>query len=482
MRSSPLFVGIDVGTEGVRVIATKPDGEIAGSVSVANEQEKVELPEGWSEQDARLWWEATKEALRGLCDLIDSSCIVAVSVASTSGTFVPVDSSGEPLRNALMYNDMRAVEEASEVRRYATDLEVKLGYQIQPSFALPKMLWLRRYEKDLFERTAKLLHAADFIVAKLTGIVGVSDFSNALKSCFDVVDMCFPDWIEDKLGIPLDKLPKVLVPGEQIGYVSETASSETGLPRNAVVVAGATDGTAAFICSGASAVGEWNSNLGSTLVLRGLCERLLKDDMGRIYYHRHPDGLWMAGAASNTGGECLRVRFQGRELALMDEMAYKRIPTGVLVYPLVRRGERFPFVNENANGFMVGEPKDEFELYAAHIEGVAFVERWCFEVFESIGHRVGESVFVTGGGSKSGLWNKVRASVLRKVLIRPRVAETAFGAAIIAASKTYFSSLSEASKAMVKRGEAFEPDDSLARAYEEAYWRFRVECSERGYG
>jgi len=481
MRSSPLFVGIDVGTEGVRVIAAEASGDIVGSVSVANEQPKLELPDGWSEQDARLWWEATKKALRSLCDVIDPSCIVAVSVASTSGTFVPVDDFGEPLRNALMYNDMRAVEEVNEVRRYAVELEKKLGYQIQPAFALPKMLWLRKHESDLFERTTKLLHAADFIVAKLTGIVGVSDSSNALKSCFDVVDMCFPDWIESGLGIPLDKLPKVLIPGEEIGHVSKVASHETGLPRTAVVVAGATDGTAAFICSGASSIGEWNSNLGSTLVLRGLCERLLKDEMGRIYYHRHPDGLWMAGAASNTGGECLRVRFQGRELASMDEMAYKRIPTGMLVYPLVRRGERFPFVNENASGFMVGEPKDEFELYAAHIEGVAFVERWCFEVFEGIGHSVGESVFVTGGGSKSGLWNRVRASVLKKVLIRPKVAETAFGAAIIAASKTYFSSLGEAAKAMVKIGDTFEPDDSLARAYEDAYWRFRAKCSERGY-
>ncbi|MFA4030107.1 MAG: hypothetical protein GDYSWBUE_001517 [Candidatus Fervidibacterota bacterium] len=480
-RSKLLFVGVDVGTEGVRAIAADASGEIAGSVSVPHEQPKLHLRDGWFEQDANLWWEATKRALGLLCRQVDASDIVALSVTSTSGTFVPVDSSGNPLRNALMYSDMRAVEEANEVRQHAYKLEAKLGYRIQPSFALPKMLWLKRHEPHVFERCAKLLHAADFIVSKLTGIVGVSDFSNALKTCFDIVEMRYPEWIESALGIPLEKLPKVVVPGDEVGFVSSDAAIETGLPRSAVVVAGATDGTAAFICSGARSIGEWNSNLGSTLVLRGLCGQIISDERGRIYYHRHPDGFWLAGAASSTGGECLRERFPNRDLLEMDMMAQMRIPTKLLVYPLVRRGERFPFVDERAEGFIIGEPRDEVEFYAAHIEGVAFVERWCFEVFEGIGHSVGDVVFITGGGSKSKLWNTVRSSVLRRRLIRPKVVEAAFGAAIIAASRRWFSSLGEAANAMVKLEETFEPCEELSKAYDDAYMRFREECKRRGY-
>ncbi|MCS7252602.1 MAG: FGGY-family carbohydrate kinase [Armatimonadota bacterium] len=477
----PLFVGIDVGTEGVRAVAASASGEIVGSVSVPHEQPKFQLPDGWFEQDASLWWETTKLALATLCKRVDVCDIVALSVTSTSGTFVPVDKSGKPLRNALMYSDMRAIEEADEVRQCAHELEAKLGYRIQPSFALPKMLWLKKHEPHIFEMCAKLLHAADFIVSKLTGIVGVSDFSNALKTCFDLVEMRFPEWIESALGIPIDKLPKVVAPGDEIGFVSSDVAEEIGMPTSIVVVAGATDGTAAFICSGAKCIGEWNSNLGSTLVLRGLCKRIIPDERGRIYYHRHPDGFWLSGAASSTGGECLRVRFPNKDLAAMDEMALRCIPTKLLIYPLVRRGERFPFVNGHAEGFVVGEPKDEAELYAAHIEGVAFVERWCFEVFEQVGHDICGTVFITGGGSKSKLWNIVRSSVLRRALVRPKTIEAAFGAAIIAASRKWFSSLSEAASIMVQLEETIEPCEGLSKAYEDAYMRFREECERRGY-
>lgn len=481
MRSFPIFIGIDVGTEGVRVVAATANGDVVASASVSHEQSKLRLPDGWFEQDANAWWEATKLALRRVCSALNAFEVNAVAVTSTSGTFVPVDGAGNPIRHALMYSDMRAVDEADEVRQHAGELEQKLGYRIQPAFALPKMLWLKRHEPQVFERCAKFLHAADFIVSKLTGIIGVSDFSNSLKTCFDIVDMCYPKWIEFSLGIPIEKLPRVVAPGEEIGHVTECAAGETGLPTGAIVVAGATDGTAAFICSGAKSIGDWNSNLGSTLVLRGLCRCILTDERGRIYYHRHPDGFWLAGAASNVGGECLRMHFPDGDLAAMDKMAEQRIPTKLLVYPLVRRGERFPFVDEHAEGFIVGEPGDEVEFYAAHIEGVAFVERWCFEVFEAVGHAIGSEIFITGGGSKSELWNKVRSSVLKRRLTRPRVVEAAFGAAIIAASRRWFSSLSEAASAMVQPGASFEPDERLSKAYEGAYMLFREECSKRGY-
>jgi len=109
------------------------------------------------------------------------------------------------------------------------------------------------------------------------------------------------------------------------------------------VVAGATDGTASFIASGAVAPGEWNSTLGTTLVVRGVSRELIKDPSGGVYCHAHPMGYWLPGGASSTGGECLKHSFPGEDWAALDREALARAPTALVVYPLARVGERLPF-------------------------------------------------------------------------------------------------------------------------------------------
>ena len=131
----------------------------------------------------------------------------AITVDSTSGTIIPVDGSGEPLYNALLHNDIRAQEEA----QFITE---ETGISVKPSFALPKILWIKNNLPDLFESTHRFIHAADYIKGLVSGSFGTTDFSNAVKTGYDLERNCWPDSIGDKLGIPVEKLPEVVKTGK----------------------------------------------------------------------------------------------------------------------------------------------------------------------------------------------------------------------------------------------------------------------------
>jgi len=476
-----LFLGIDVGTQGARAVVADAQGEVRASHAEPLSQPSAHLPPGWSEQDPADWWRAVTLSLRAITQQVPPPEIRALAVTSTSGTIVPVGANRQPLRPAILYNDSRATAEAQRLHRIGARLEKKLGYQFQASFGLAKILWLQRHEPDLFRQTAKFLHAADWLVGKLTGRFIYSDSSNALKTGYDLMDLEWPAWFESQLGLPLVRLPQVVPPGQPIATVSLVAAAETGLAAGTPVISGGTDGTAAFLASGADDYGAWNSTLGTTLVVRGISPHLVRDPQGRIYCHRHPDGPWLPGGASNVGGECLATLFAQADWPALDQRALELSPTGALVYPLARQGERLPFVNPQATAFAVGCIRSREEQYAACLEGVAFVERWIFELMESLEAPLKPPLRATGGGARSRPWLQLRANVLQQPLIRPKHADAAFGAAILAAAGAHFGRVREAVRAMVQPYWQIDPDPAKADLYTERYQAFREECRKRGY-
>jgi len=476
------FMGVDVGTQGARCVVADEDGTVAAAASCPIAAPPVRLPTGWAEQDPESWWEAACQSMReAVARLSDRGVhpreIRAVAVDSTSGTVLPIDASGTPLRRAIMYNDGRATLEADECNLAAPPGTPPFN----ASYALAKILWVRRHEPDLYRRAARFIHAADYLVGRLTGRWDVSDFSNALKTGCDPETCIWPAFITNKLGLPTEKLPTLVAPGEPIAAVGPEAAEATRIHRGTLVVAGMTDGTAGFVASGAAAPGEWNTTLGTTLVVRGVSPTPVRDPLGRIYNHRHPQGYWLPGGASNTGGEWMAVRFPSADYAAMDLAAASLMPTQLVVFPLARRGERLPFIHPNAQGFTLGEPTSDLELYAAALEGVALVEAWCYQLLESLGAPNPTAVFTTGGGARSAVWAQVRADVLQVPVRTPSVPDAAMGAAILAASRTRYSGLQEAMQRMVRTGRRTEPRRELAAEYQAKLALLREECAARGY-
>jgi len=481
-----LVLGIDVGTQGARVLASDRVGQVVASVEEPFDSYfTTGLPDRWVEQAPQMWWQAVRAAILHLMQELrrqnTAATIETLSITSTSGTVVMVDGSGRPLRPALMYNDGRAQEEALQVQHAGQQLAAALGYRFNPSFALSKILWLRLNEPALFDSAHRFIHAADYVVGCLSGEYGISDFSNALKTGYDLHRNCWPDFIEKDLGIPLAKLPQVVPPSTPITTVSQKVAEETGLPADIPIMTGMTDGCASQISTGAVAPGDWCSTLGTTLVVKGVTRALLLDPQGRIYSHKHQDGYWLPGGASNTGGEALAQRFPREEWEAYNNQALSLSPTDVIVYPLARRGERFPFACPSAEGFVSGDTNNRAVSYAAHLEGVAYLERLAYDMLSDLGAEVGDTIFSAGGATHSRPWTQIRADVLGRILVRPEATGGAMGAAILAAAGTWYDGIIPAARAMVHIVDSVSPRPGLAAAFADRYQRFRLECAHRGY-
>ncbi|MFC2145197.1 FGGY-family carbohydrate kinase [Actinomycetota bacterium] len=481
------FIGLDIGTQGARVIIASTSGTIAASASSRIKGElNLSKKEHYFEQDPVTWWEAAKTALQDAISIFKNKglyteSIKAIAVDGTSGTVVPFGTDGKVTRNAMMYKDSRSETQAIKVNEYAKDITAKLGYRFKASFALPKILWIKENEPEIYKATKYFLHQTDYIVGRLTGIFNVSDHLNAFKTGFDLLEYEWPGFIESDLGISLEKLPEVIRPGEPISRINNSVVKDLGLAKDTQVIAGMTDSNASIFSSGASVPGDLNSTIGTTFVIKGITTNLVKDDEGTVYCHLHPEGHWLAGGASSTGGECLEYKFKGRDYMKMDQAASSLGPTGLLIYPLVGTGERFPFIAKEARGFTIGENSSENQLYRGYLEGVAYLERLSFEIMEGLEVDIGDKIYITGGGAKSDIWSQIRADILGKTLIRPKVEDTAMGAAIIASSKIHFKDITEASKNMVTIESKFYPRQASNRIYSGFYNSYKDELTKKGY-
>ena len=472
------FIGIDVGTQGVRAALVSDRGTVLGEAVRGFNL----TPAARQEQSPDDWWERTTEVLdelmQSLPPAFNRDHVLAVGVDSTSGTVIPLDKGDKPLHPAIMYGDQRSAEEGRECKAIAERF-VHNGYTgFNASSGLAKIVWFVRQYPDKVPAIRKWVHAADYLVGKLSGIYDMTDYTNALKSGYDVSVYGWPAYLTTHLPLQRDWFQQVVPSGTAIGYLTDELIARWGL-SNAQVVVGMTDGCASQLAAGAVEPGDWNTTIGTTLVIKGVTTRAVNDAAGRLYSHRHPDGYWMPGGASNTGADWVSTDF-GRDLSQLDEDARNCIPTGLLAWPLKQRGERFPFVAPQAEGF-VPDGLGQAERFAACMEGVAYMERMAYELIERLsGERVA-AVYTAGGGSNSDTWLTIRASVLNRPIYKCKEASGAVGAAIGAASKTHFNSVAAAARQMTAIEKEIRPEKSLVAVYEIVYHRFIEELKRRKY-
>ena len=472
------FLGIDVGTQGVRLVLLDQLGNSVG------EAEKVfTLTEGSrEEQSPEYWWEACyscfQELLISVRKKIATEDIVAISVTSTSGTVIPLDIENRPLHPAIMYSDGRSAMQGNLCREVAERFHPQGYTGFNASSGLSKMVWFNENFAETSKQIHSWIHASDFIVGKLSGNFAVTDFTNALKSGFDLTNNCWPDYLFDHLGLKKSWMQQVVPSGSVVGTLSSDLARDLQL-KQIKVVAGMTDGCASQIASGAVRPGDWNTTIGTTMVIKGVTSKELKDPLGRFYSHRHPEGFWMPGGASNTGADWIATDFS-KDLDRLNAEAVDLIPTGLIAYPLRQHGERFPFSCSEATGFWpVGI--SQAELFTASMEGVAYLERYAYELVENLTGEKVKAIFTAGGGSKSDIWLRIRSSVLNRPVFKCGQVSGAAGAAIVAASQTFYNSLTQAATAMTHIEKEIVPDENLVEAYEDGYHHFVQKLKQRGY-
>ena len=475
-----LFMGIDVGTQGVRCVVADMMGNINAAHSVPFETLNIASHEGWYEQSPADWVKAAKTAIRACTDQLPfPQAITAISIDGTSGTIVPLDENMQPLTNGIMYNDPRASVQAKKVHEELGDLEKKLGYKFSASFSLPRILWIHDEMPEIYAKTRVFAHQADYIAGILCGEYCVSDYSNALKTGYDLISQRWPEEFETKLGLDLKKFPKIVSPGAAIAHLTQQTCEELNLPESAIIVGGSTDGYASALAAGAVGDGKWASIIGTTFVLKGATKRLVKDPNGSSYSHMLPSGEWLLGGAANLGGRVLNFARGDKSFDEMNAASENLIPTGVRCYPLTGKGERFPFVIPDCEAFYIGDVTSG-KLYPAIMEGVGFAEKFSLDHMQKLGCAVGDTIYTTGGACKSPLWLKIRASILGKRLMVPEVVDAAMGSALLAASN-YFGGLERTAARMIRYSATIEPDKNLVDRYSDIYAQYKQEI-HRIYG
>ena len=434
------------------------------------------------EQDPTAWTTTAQQALRQMtASLPGNREVVGIAVDATSGTFVLVDDSHQPLTPGVMYNDMRAGEQTGRCAEALRRTLAPYGVEMATSFALPKILHLMETQPLVFARCRRIVHQTDWVVGMLCGRFDVTDVSTALKTGADIGLLEWPLAIERELNIPRERLPHVVLPGVRIGEVTRQAASLTGLRSGTPVVSGCTDGTAGCLASGAHQLGDLNVTLGTTLVFKAVADQPVVDPAGVIYNHRHPAGGYLPGAASSTGADWIGDQFGPQaQLDALGQQAAALLPSGHYVYPLRKMGERFPFACSSAQGFGLDDIDEPAARFAAGMEGVAYLERLGMERFRSLGFPPAARVYATGGAVAGETWLRIRASVNRCTYFVPELPECALGAAILAAG-AYFGDCRQAIQQLVRVTRQVEPEMRLARAYDEHFERFCTAMRQRGY-
>lgn len=392
-------LGIDLGTSGVRAVVMGsrhlPDGgKVAG-------MRAVRLDPAARRDPARLW-AAVTEVLDGL----DLSVVGALAVDGTSGTLLAIRADGTPASSLSLYSDAPPPGTNAPVVARAIALQ-----------ALPDAI--------------RILHEADWVTGQFSGQFDVTDENNALKTGYDPVARIWPDRV-DQTGLRRAMLPRVVAAGTRLGQVTAAAARRFGLPADAIVAAGTTDGCASFLATGADRVGDGVTALGSTMTLKLLAPTPVSSAEYGIYSHRL-GALWLPGGASNTGGAALARFFTPGEIAALSERIDPALPNPCDYYPLPAPGERFPVNDPALQPRVTPRPADDAAFLHGLLEGIARIEAQGYQRLAELGAPAVRRVLTTGGGASNEAWTKIRARVLG-VPVMSADAEAAQGAAMLARS------------------------------------------------
>lgn len=416
-----LALGIDIGTSGVRTAVIDTDGTVVSTARAAH------LPQDPNAIQAEYWWESVLSCVRAqttaLADLgLNGREISHIAVDGTSGTMVLVDSEANPVGRALMYNSKGFDAEAKRIAQIAPASHITQG----SNSALGRAM---RLVTEAEGQAKHLLHQADFILARLIGSAGFSDFNNALKTGFDPETERWPDWIGEVIDASI--LPKPRPVGARLSTVHPDIARVLDLSPNAVVCAGTTDSIAAFAAAAPMDAGTAVTSLGTTLAIKLLSTtRIDAPDIG-LYSHK-VGNHWLAGGASNTGGGVLLDHFTPDQIASLTELMDPETPTGLSYYPLSQPGERFPVNDPTLAPRLTPRPQEDHVFLQGLFESIARIEAECYAKIKEFGGPSPTRVLTAGGGAQNKVWSAMRSKALGLKIEIADHAEASVGVARLA--------------------------------------------------
>ncbi len=473
-----MYLGIDLGTSGVKAMLMDADQRIVGSASGALE---VSRPHpGWSEQDPADWIAATTEALDALraSHPAELAAVRGIGLSGQMHGATLLDASDSVLRPCILWNDTRSHGEAA-----ALDADPRFraitGNIVFPGFTAPKLAWVKNNEPDIFAKVRWVLLPKDYLRLWLTG-EHMSEMSDSAGTSW--LDTGARTWSAELLAateLEERQMPRLVEGTEAAGTLRAELASRWGLSDGVVVAGGAGDNAASACGMGTVSDGAAFVSLGTSGVLFAANGSYLPNPESAVhaFCHALPDTWHQMGVIlSATDALNWHSRITGVSAAELTAAlgGSLKAPTGVTFLPYLS-GERTPHNDASIRGAFVGlgHESDRAVLTQAVLEGVSFAIRDSLEALRLAGTTL-TRVTAIGGGSRSRYWLQSIATALSLPVDVPADGDfgAAFGAArlgLIAATGADPVSVCTAPVT----AETIEPVSALTTAYDEAYGRYR---------
>ena len=495
------FVGIDIGTYSSRGILLDENFQVVGDVSTPHGMDNPKP--GWFEQDAEaVWWEDLCILSHRLLETtgIDPSQVSCIGVSALGTDCLPVDEDCNPLRPAILYGiDSRAGEEIRWLTDYYGEETVQklFGHPICSGDTATKILWIRRHEPDVYEKTAKFLTGSSFLTAKLTGEYVIDQF--LAKGSFRPLYREDGSVNSETCGLYCrpDQIARAAVSTDVAGTVTAQAALETGFAEGTPVITGTGDSTSEAVSVGLVEAGTAFFQFGSSMFFYYCVDRFLghyqsENGNGSIKGGKEftVPGTYCLGDGTNAAGtltrwvrDTLYAQEYARQLSggqnaynVMAEEA-SRIPAGcdgLMMLPYIY-GERSPIQDPQATGMLFGLKGGHTRAHInrAALEAVGYSVYQHLLLFTEMGVAP-KRVITAGGGTRNRTWMQIICDMAGMPITIPEPYQcSAFGDAMMAAvgcgRLEDFRALREA----LPEGTVLKPDEKNHRLYAGRYPLFR---------
>jgi xylulokinase len=472
-----MYLGVDIGTSGVKAVIVDDAGAVVDQASVALE---VSRPQPlWSEQDPAGWWAATNNAVTGLKPKLRKE-VRAIGLAGQMHGATLLDANNRALRPAILWNDGRSAAQCAALEAALPDLGQITGNCAMPGFTAPKLAWVRDNEPDVFAATAKVLLPKDYVRLQMTGEFA-SDMSDSAGTLW--LDVGARDWSDKVLeatGIDRSHMPTLFEGNEATGQLRAELAEAWGMARVAVA-AGGGDNAAGAVGVGVVRPGDAFLSLGTSGVLFLANCAYSPNPAGGVHSFCHAlPGRWHQMSVILSAASCVdwaaRLTGAPSAAALFASLeASNRGPASELFLPYLS-GERTPHNDPHAKGVFFGmtHETDALALGQAVLEGVAYAFRDGLDALTDSGAGI-DTITVIGGGARSAYWGRVLSAVLNRPLVYRDGGEVgpAYGAARLAQLADTGGSIEDICPAPAITA-VIEPDDRLADHHGARIGKFRA--------
>ena len=482
-----LYIGVDLGTSAVKLLLMDETGDIKNIVS---KEYPLFFPHpGWSEQNPEDWFEKSMEGIKELTEGFDRSKVAGISFGGQMHGLVALDKDDQVIRPAILWNDGRTGEETDYLNNVIGKDKLS-QYTANIAFAgftAPKILWIKNHEPEVFEKTDRFLLLEDYLIYRMTGRFYTEGSLVCSSMYWDITKKCYWKEMLDFIGIEEYQLAEVAESAIVVDEMFEEVREELGLPCKVTVTTGALDQAAGAIGAGNIKEGMFSETIGAALAICAPVSHPVFDPNRKmpLHYFALPDTYMIH--TFTTGGMTLRWfrdKFCTQEMAveaagggdaydLISREVEKIAPgcDGLVMLPHLS-GSLAPDVNAKAKGVWFGFSLNHTKAHFARaiMESLAFILRRNLSALADMGITVKE-VRSLGGGSKSPVWNQIKADANDITLVTVKSKEAAcLGAAILAGTATgVFKSVEDAVENMIRVKDRYTADPGKKPVYDKNY-------------